>query len=123
MAIVWSFVRALVIEDLSKPVEFLLLEAQCQSRRPSCFFLERPMHSFVATVLLRTPGLDTFVNDPIFIQPSESFDRPSKPVPATRNALGESRLTARQQPFDGIGAGIEPTGILAFWLGAAAQIV
>ena len=62
--------RALVIEDLSKPVELHLLEPQCQSRRPSCFFLEGPMHSFVTTVLLRTPRLNTFVND-FRLHPSE----------------------------------------------------
>jgi hypothetical protein len=85
-----------------KTVELFLLEPQRQSRRPGCLFLKGSIHSFVATVPLRTPRLNAFVNDPIFIQPSESFDKPSKPVPANDAPL--SVLILEGIPYSRIAA-------------------
>jgi hypothetical protein len=65
-----AFVRSLVIEDLSKTVELPLLEPQRQSCRPSCLLLEGSMHSFMTSVLLRTPRLNALVND-LHLHPSE----------------------------------------------------
>src|SRR5579862_7954288 len=74
--------RSLVVEDLPKKIELLLLEPQRQSCRPSCLFLESSMHPFMTSVLLRTPRLNPFVNNSHLHPPSESFDKPSRPVPA-----------------------------------------
>lgn len=55
--------RSLMVEDVPKAVELLLLKAKCQCRWLRRIFLESPMHAFVPPVLLRPTWLDSFVNN------------------------------------------------------------
>jgi hypothetical protein len=54
---------AFVIEDISKVIESALLCSKGWRRRLRRVFLQRPMHSLMATVLLRSACLNALMHD------------------------------------------------------------
>jgi hypothetical protein len=102
--VVQAFMRTLVVEHVAKAIESALLRAKGRCGRIQRIFLERSVHPLVTTVLLWAAWLNAFVDDPSFIQPSESFDSPSSPVPAKgaplsvlmRAGIPYSRMAASQ---------------------------
>jgi hypothetical protein len=53
-------VATLVVEDLDKLIEAILLLKNISSGRFGGFFLQSEMHAFMTTVLLRMARLDPF---------------------------------------------------------------
>lgn len=52
-----------MVEDLPETIELLLLQPQRQSRRLGRIFFEGTMHALMPAILLRSAGLNAFVND------------------------------------------------------------
>ena len=82
--------RSLVVEDLPKKIELLLLEPQRQSCRPSCLFLESSMHPFMTSVLLRTPRLSPFVNNSHLHPPKRKLRQAKQARPGEWRAIRRS---------------------------------
>ena len=55
--------RTLVVEGCAEAIELLLLCRQCPSWRFRRIFLQRAVHPFVPTVLLRLAWLDALLED------------------------------------------------------------
>src|SRR5262249_56096940 len=74
-----GFVRALFVILAAKLVEAALLRAPVGSHRRHGFLLQRQMHTFMPSVLLRMRRLDALVHDAQFYpphrQPGEAADR------------------------------------------------
>ena len=76
-----------VIELLSKPIEFQLLRAQRGRWRSSGLGLERAMHAFMPTVLLRFAGLDQLRQHSEAHPPGREAGEPRERVGGERHAI------------------------------------
>src|ERR1700758_2007924 len=81
-------VGALAIELLGKGVELGLLLKEIGAGRTRRFFLQRQVHAFLTTVLLRMTGLD-------------ALDRDPQPQPPHRK-LGELKQSLRRSEGDSV---------------------
>src|SRR5579859_3512360 len=91
--------RPFVVVLSSECIELLLLKAKRLRRRTQGFLLERPVHSFVSSILLGVPRLDALVPnaelDPPDRQPRQaacSSTREGRSV-VRSNALGQPQFT------------------------------